>query len=63
MILIGGSGPDDAAWTQKPDWAKLTQGETDAALALLLAVQHKNRDELFKAGSELTDKCGAPRPE
>ncbi len=59
MILIGGSGPDDAAWTQKPDWAKLAQGETDAALALLLAVQHKNRDELFKAGSELTDKCEA----
>jgi hypothetical protein len=58
-ILIGGSGPDDLAWTQKPDWAKLTQGETDAALALLLAVQHKNRDELFKAGSELTEKCEA----
>lgn len=59
VILIGGSGPEDAEWVQKPDWAKLTQAQTDAALGLLMAVEHKNRDELAKAGDALTDSCDA----
>jgi hypothetical protein len=59
VILLGGSGKDDAQWVQKPDWAKLTQAQTDAALNLFQAVNHRNRDELSKAGDALTGACEA----
>jgi hypothetical protein len=57
VILLGGSGPDDLAWAEKPDWAALTQRETDAALAIMLAVQNKDRDALSKGGDSLVEAC------
>lgn len=59
VILLGGSGPDDVTWVEKADWPLLTQRETDAALAMLLAVQNKDRDALSKAGDDLTAACEA----
>ncbi len=59
VIRLGGSGPDDLAWVEKADWAALTQRETDAALALLLAVNNKDRDALSKGGDDLVEACEA----
>ena len=59
VILLGGSGPDDLAWAEKADWSALTQRETDAALAILLAVQNKDRDALSKGGDDLVEACEA----
>jgi len=58
-MLAGGSSPADAAWPQKPDWTALTQTQTDAALAALLAIDHKDRDALIAAGDKLTAACEA----
>lgn len=59
IVLLGGSGAGDLAWVQKPDWAALTQRQTDVALAMMLAVEHKNRAELSKAGDDLAAACEA----
>ena len=56
-ILAGGSGRDDAAWPKKPEWAALTQKQTDAALEALLAINRKDRDALLAAGDKLTEAC------
>jgi hypothetical protein len=57
VIRLGGSGPDDLAWAEKPDWAQLVQAQTDAALALVLAVDHRSREELSKGGDALVQTC------
>jgi hypothetical protein len=57
MILIGGSGPNDAVWVKDPDWQSYTQQLTDAALEATRAVDQKNVDALLKAGDGLVAAC------
>ncbi len=52
-----GNGPDDQRWTQQADWAKYSQGVSDAGLAALTAVRAKDRSALAKAGDQLVLSC------
>lgn len=57
MILIGGSGPNDAAWVTDTDWQMFTQQMTDAALEATRSVDQKNVEALLKAGDSLVAAC------
>jgi len=57
MILIGGSGPNDAAWVTDADWWMFTQQMTDAALEASRAVDQKNVEALLTAGDGLVAAC------
>ncbi|MEO8096996.1 MAG: hypothetical protein ABI811_04800 [Acidobacteriota bacterium] len=57
MISIGGSGPDDAKWAKDPEWLKLAQDMTNAALKAKLAVDNKNKEALLMAGDDLVKTC------
>ena len=59
MILIGGSGPNDATWVRDPDWQTYTQQFTDAALEATRAVDQKNVEALLSAGNSLVTACEA----
>lgn len=59
MISIGGSGPDDAKWVKDPEWLKLAQNMTDAALKAKLAVDSKNAPGVLSAGDDLVVTCEA----
>ena len=57
IIAMGGSGPDDAKWAADPEWTKLTQDMTNAALKAKLAVDGKNVAALLAAGDDLVVTC------
>lgn len=57
MIVAGGSGPDDAKWAADPEWRKLAQNMTDAALKAKLAVDSKNTSGVLAAGDDLVMTC------
>ena len=59
MISIGGSGPDDAKWAADPEWRRLAQNMTDAALKAKLAVDSKNVPGVLAAGDDLVVTCEA----
>lgn len=59
MISVGGSGPDDAKWAADPEWRRLAQNMTDAALKSKLAVDSKNAPGVLAAGDELVATCEA----
>lgn len=59
MISVGGSGPDDARWAADPEWRKLAQDMTDAALNAKLAVDSKNQPGVLAAGDALVATCEA----
>jgi cytochrome c556 len=58
-IAVGGSGPDDQKWAANPEWTKLTQDMTNAALKAKLAVDGKNVAALLAAGDDLVVTCEA----
>jgi len=57
MIVMGGSGPDDAKWAADPEWRRLAQNMTDAALKAKLAVDSKNPAGVLSAGDDLVATC------
>ncbi len=57
MIVMGGSGPDDAKWAADPEWRKMAQNMTDAALKAKLAVDSKNPAGVLAAGDDLVMTC------
>jgi hypothetical protein len=57
MIVMGGSGPDDAKWAADPEWRKMAQNMTDAALKAKLAVDSKNVPGVLAAGDDLVMTC------
>jgi len=59
MVSIGGSGPDDAKWAADPEWRRLAQNMTDAALKAKLAVDSKNVPGVLAAGDDLVATCEA----
>jgi hypothetical protein len=59
MIVMGGSGPDDTKWAADPEWRKLAQNMTDAALKVKLAVDSKNVPGVLAGGDDLVMTCEA----
>ncbi len=59
MIVMGGSGPDDAKWAADPEWRKMAQNMTDAALKIKLAVDSKNTPGVLSGGDDLVATCEA----
>jgi cytochrome c556 len=59
MILIPGPPADDKKWVNDPQWQKYAQDLTNAGLKAVLAVDHRNLDELDKAGDDLVMTCEA----
>jgi cytochrome c556 len=59
FIAMGGSAPDDAKWAKEPQWAKLTQDMTNAALKIKLAVDSKNVPGVLAGGDDLVATCEA----
>ncbi len=57
FIAVGGSGPDDAKWAKEPQWVRLNQDMTNAALKVKLAVSSKNLPGVIAAGDELVATC------
>ncbi len=57
IIELGGSGPDDAKWAKDPEWTKLNQAMTNAALKAKLAVDSKNVAGVLAAGDDLVMSC------
>ncbi len=57
MILIPGPPADDKKWVADPEWQKYAQNLTNAGLKAVLAVDHRNLDELNAAGDDLVDTC------
>jgi len=59
MILMPGTGPNDAGWVREKDWIKFTEGQTEAALAAMKAVDAKDLKALLAAGDTLVGSCEA----
>ena len=59
MIVMGGSGPDDAKWAADPEWRRMSQNMTDAALKVKLAVDSKNVAGVLAGGDDLVMTCEA----
>jgi hypothetical protein len=57
FIVMGGSGPDDAKWAKDPEWTRLSQEMTNAALKAKLAVSGRNVTSLLAAGDDLVATC------
>lgn len=57
MILLPGTGPNDAVWVREKEWAEFTQQQTDAALAALKAVDAKDLNGVLAAGDQLVMSC------
>jgi cytochrome c553 len=57
MILIGGTGKDDAAWVKDPEWRKHAQEMETAALKAVNAVDHQDKNALLAAGDDLVATC------
>ncbi|MFM2124180.1 MAG: hypothetical protein RL328_631 [Acidobacteriota bacterium] len=57
IIELGGSGPDDAKWAADPEWTKLNQAMTNAALKVKLAVDSKNVAGVLAGGDDLVMSC------
>ena len=57
ITTLSGNGANDQKWTQQADWAKYSQGVSDAGLAALTAVRAKDSSGLSKAGDQLVLAC------
>jgi cytochrome c556 len=57
MLMMGGTGPSDNDWSKQPEWAKLTQDQTDAANAAVKAVSGKDMNALLAAGDKIVAAC------
>jgi hypothetical protein len=59
LIRLGGTGPNDAAWAQDPNWQKSSVQLTDAALKARRAAEAKDLGALAAANGEIVDACEA----
>jgi cytochrome c556 len=57
IVEMGGSGPDDKKWAADPEWTRLNQVMTNAALKAKLAVDGKNLEQVLAAGDDLVMSC------
>jgi hypothetical protein len=57
MILIPGPPADDKKWVADPEWKKYAQDLSNAGLKAVLAVDHRNLEELNAAGDQLVMTC------
>jgi hypothetical protein len=57
ITILGGAGPDDTLWIDRPDWQRMSQEMTDAGRQALAAAERRNIDALRTAGNELVLTC------
>ena len=57
MILLPGTGPNDAVWVREKEWGQFTQQQTDAAMAALKAIEAKDANGVLAAGDQLVMAC------
>jgi hypothetical protein len=57
LIRLEGTGPNDRAFVQQPDWQKFAADVSNAGIAALRAAEAKNHDALVTANGQLVDAC------
>lgn len=57
VIALGGTGKQDPAWRNSPDWRKYSQELAKAGMAARDAAQSRSFDALLSANGELVQAC------
>lgn len=57
LLLIPGSGPQDAEWTQRAEWKNFASALSKAGENAVQAVRSKDMALITKSGDEIVDIC------
>lgn len=59
LIQLGGTGPQDGAWSASPDWRTKANAMIDAAASARAAAQSQNLPALISANGQIVAACEA----
>lgn len=59
MIKVPGTGPQDQAWTQEPEWQRLAERLNQDAVRAIAAVRSREQSRVHETGDQLVETCDA----
>jgi hypothetical protein len=57
ITVMGGSGPDDQLWVDRPAWQQMSQDLAQAGMLAMAAVEDRNVGAVRRAGNDLVNAC------